>query len=109
MTIWEQVEATNDTRTIREALMVVPCILTWIACHVADYQVAVVCVNLTIWAPSLMPKMPFMNGVRLFGINATAGIDNDRMVASNSNNYETGPEQPASRQRQRPPRTPRQR
>lgn len=84
MTIWEQLEATADTRALREALMVVPCLLTWIACHAADYQATVVTVNVALWAVSLFPKLPFMNGVRLFGINATAGIDDETNATSST-------------------------
>ena len=41
----------------------------------AKYQQEYVLVNVTVWAVVMLPKMPFMNGVRLFGINRTIGID----------------------------------
>jgi uncharacterized protein YqhQ len=42
---------------------------------VAKYQQEYVLVNVGVWAVVMLPKMPFMNGVRLFGINRTIGID----------------------------------
>ena len=79
LTQWEQWEASGtDTRAVREACMVVPCMLCWLACHVADYKPPMlVALNIVLWIASLCPKMPFMNGVRLFGINATTGIDDE--------------------------------
>ena len=93
LTVWEQWEAAGaDSRPIREACMVIPCLLCWIACHTADYEPRVSAVNVAIWTLiCLVPKLPFMNGVRLFGINRTAGIDdgddnNDESNNNNSNN-----------------------
>ena len=76
LTVWEQMEANGaDSRPVREAFMVMPCLLAWVACHAADYSQRAVAVNLVLWAACLLPKMSFLNGVRLFGINRTAGID----------------------------------
>jgi len=78
LTLWEQLEATQDSRSLREALMVVPCILCWVACHVADYDKATCTLNVIFWMITMLGKLPFMNGVRLFGINRTAGIDDNQ-------------------------------
>lgn len=78
LTVWEQWEANGtDSRAVREACMIIPCLLAWMACHAADYAPAVSACNLFLWVACLLPKMSFMNGVRLFGINRTAGIDDD--------------------------------
>ena len=77
LTLWEQLEATPDTRGVRELLMVVPCLLTWMACHAVDYAGTMCLVNGLVWMACLLGKLPCMNGVRLFGINQTAGIDDD--------------------------------
>ncbi|KAK1746379.1 hypothetical protein QTG54_002986 [Skeletonema marinoi] len=50
----------------RDVLCVIPTLLAHASCHVAKYQSEYVLVNV---------GMPFMNGVRLFGINRTIGID----------------------------------
>jgi hypothetical protein len=77
LTLWEQLEATQDTRPVRETFQVAPCLLCWVACHAADYERTVCLVNAALWAATMLGKLPFMNGVRMFGINQTAGIDDD--------------------------------
>jgi ORMDL family len=77
LTLWEQLDATPDTRALREALMVVPCLLTWIACHATDYQWTWSLLNCALWIAAMLGKLPCMNGVRIFGINRTVGIDDD--------------------------------
>lgn len=59
----------------RDVLCVVPTLLAHAACHVADYQYEYALINVGVWAIVMLPKMPFMNGVRIFGINRTTGID----------------------------------
>mmetsp|Transcript_19311 Transcript_19311/g.31623 ORF Transcript_19311/g.31623 Transcript_19311/m.31623 type:complete len:337 (+) Transcript_19311:142-1152(+) len=59
----------------RDVLCVIPTLLAHASCHVAKYQSEYVLVNVGVWAVIMLPKMPFMNGVRLFGINRTIGID----------------------------------
>jgi hypothetical protein len=59
----------------RDVLCVVPTLLAHASCHAAKYQSEYVLVNLGVWFAVMLPKMPFMNGVRLFGINRTIGID----------------------------------
>lgn len=77
LTIWEQLEGTQDTKTVREVLLIVPTVLTYMACHFADYDKQTCVVNIVFWCVAVLAKLPFMNGVRLFGINRTAGIDDD--------------------------------
>ena len=59
----------------RDVLCIIPTLLAHASCHVAKYQQEYVFVNVGVWAVVMLPKMPFMNGVRLFGINRTIGID----------------------------------
>jgi len=59
----------------RDVLGVVPTLLAHASCHVANYQFEYVVINMGVWAVVMLPKMPFMNGVRILGINRTAGID----------------------------------
>lgn len=75
MTLWEQLDATVDTRPVRRVLLVVPTLLTYAACHFADYGKFYCFINVVLWLIAMLPKLGFMNGVRIFGINRTAGID----------------------------------
>ena len=59
----------------RDVLCVVPTLLAHASCHVAKYQFEYCAINVGVWAVVMLPKMPFMNGVRILGINRTAGID----------------------------------
>ena len=76
MTVWEQIAATPRAANLRMALRVVPTALCYLACLEAGWNVGwkgawLVCaVNAVVWYLSLLGKMPFMNGIRLFGINA---------------------------------------
>jgi len=68
---------TNAVKKLRsrDVLYVVPSLLAHASCHVAKYEYHYVLINLGVWAVVMLPKLPFMNGVRLFGINRTIGID----------------------------------
>ena len=59
----------------RDVLCVIPTLLAHASCHVAKYEFEYVVINVGLWAVIMLPKMPFMNGVRILGINRTAGID----------------------------------
>ena len=89
LTLWEQLEATPHTRAIRETLMVIPCFLTWLACHASNYGRWACVINGICWVISMLAKLPFMNGVRLFGINRTAGIDDDHHRRGNDTTHTT--------------------
>ena len=68
---------TNAVKKLRsrDVLYVVPSLLAHASCHVAKYEYHYVLINLGVWAVVMLPKLPFMNGVRIFGINRTCGID----------------------------------
>jgi hypothetical protein len=74
MTLWEQFEAA-DAVDIKVALGVVPTALAYFACQTANFQHRAAWINFAIWAITIIGKLPFMDGVRIFGINRTVGID----------------------------------
>jgi hypothetical protein len=78
MTVWEQLEATNESTThMRRILLIVPTCLAYMACLASKFQPTICTINIIFWSISMFAKLPQMNGVRLFGINRTAGIDDD--------------------------------
>jgi hypothetical protein len=91
LTVWEQLEATQGTKPVRQVLLIVPTVLTWAACWAAQYDTAISILNIVLWLIAIAAKLPFMNGVRIFGINRTAGIDdNDYTETSTSTSATTG-------------------
>jgi ORMDL family len=84
MTIWEQLEATCESSTyMRRTFIIMPIGLAYIACLVNKFQPTTCTINLIFLSIIMFAKLPQMNGVRLFGINRTAGID-DEFVADES-------------------------
>jgi hypothetical protein len=77
LTVWEQLEATQGTKPVRQVLLVVPTALCYAACHFCGYEIRLCVINVVVWLVGVLAKLPFMNGVRIFGINRTAGIDDD--------------------------------
>lgn len=80
MTLWEQLSSAPDTQsynTTKKALVVAPTILCYLACHFANYDKTLSIMNLTAWTICVVAKLEGMNGVRLWGINRTIGIDDD--------------------------------
>lgn len=77
LTLWEQLEGTPGTGTTRFVLRLTPTLLCYLACIEAGWgEAQILCsVNVGIWSLTMLPKMPFMNGVRLFGINRHPVID----------------------------------
>ena len=75
MTLWEQLEGRYQTTMAKRVLTTVPSVLCYAACHFSDYDYTVCVVNGVLWSIAMLQKLPFMNGVRLFGINRTIGID----------------------------------
>jgi hypothetical protein len=82
LTVWEQLEATQGTKPVRQVLLIVPTVLTWAACWAAQYDTVVSSLNIVLWLIAIAAKLPFMNGVRIFGINRTAGIDDNDYTES---------------------------
>jgi len=89
LTIWEQLEATVDTKSVRRLLLAVPTLLTYAACHFAAYDPLLCLFNVTLWIIAILAKLPMMNGVRIFGINRTVGIDDEEEEEEKENDAAT--------------------
>jgi hypothetical protein len=59
----------------RDVLVVIPTLLALASCYVASFEKLYAIPNVILWGVVMLPKMPFMNGVRILGINRTIGID----------------------------------
>ena len=75
MTFWEQLDSTEGTSNARTAMLVVPTLLCYAACHFSNYDLQWSLLNILVWLVCIIGKLPFMNGVRILGINRTTGID----------------------------------
>jgi hypothetical protein len=85
MTVWEQLEAAGDTVHVRRTLLVVPTVLTYAAVLTADFEATHTAINVVFWCVAMLAKLPFMNGVRIFGINRTVGIDDETEAEQEEN------------------------
>ncbi len=61
--------------------MVIPTVLTYVACYAADFKPLYIIVNCGIFIICIIAKIPQMHGVRILGINSTPGIDTPVEVA----------------------------
>lgn len=77
MTLWEQLEGRSRILNVKRTLFIVPTVLCYAACHFSNYSYDVCVTNVILWIVQMAGKLPIMNGVRIFGINRTAGIDDD--------------------------------
>jgi len=84
LTLWEQLEGRSNTVVVKRTLTVVPTLLCYAACHFSEYSWNVCVWNIVLWAIHVAAKLPFMNGVRVFGINRTTGIDDVPVDGSSS-------------------------
>jgi len=75
MTLWEQLEGRPKTVVVKRTLTIVPTLLCYAACHFSNYHYDVCLANILLWTIHVAAKLPVMNGVRIFGINRTTGID----------------------------------
>ena len=75
MTLWEQLEGRPHTTSTKRVLTIVPTLLCYAACHFSNYDGSVCLWNCLLWSIHVFAKLPVMNGVRIFGINRTTGID----------------------------------
>eukprot|EP01041_Mallomonas_annulata_P000317 gene317-576_t len=74
-TVYEQMDGGIPWTRNKKFLMLIPTLLTWMACHAANYEPAYLLVNLSIFFVIIIAKIPSMHHVRIFGINSTPGID----------------------------------
>jgi ORMDL family len=77
MTLWEQLEGRSNTVVVKRTLTIVPTLLCYAACQFSEYSWRVCFWNIVLWAIHTIAKLPGMNGVRIFGINRTTGIDDE--------------------------------
>lgn len=77
MTLWEQLEGRRNTVVVKRTLTIVPTLLCYAACHFSEYSWQVCFWNIVLWSIHTIAKLPGMNGVRIFGINRTTGIDDE--------------------------------
>jgi len=89
MTLWEQLEGRSHILNVKRTLFVVPTVLCYAACHFSNYSYAVCVTNVCLWIAQIIGKLPIMNGVRIFGINRTAGIDDNSNCGDGNRQYNT--------------------
>lgn len=84
MTLWEQLSSSPDAddnnmvfATAKQVMFMVPTVLCYAACHFGQYEIMLTSVNVVVWLSCIVAKLDWMNGVRLWGINRTIGIDDD--------------------------------
>jgi hypothetical protein len=101
MTLWEQLEGRSQILNVKRTLFIVPTVLCYGACHFSKYSYIVCFSNVILWIIHMMSKLPIMNGVRIFGINQTTGIDDNYEYINNSNNSNNNDRHVAARRRRR--------
>ena len=57
--------------------MLVPTTLLLVTLLTSNYDQRVMLINIPIWLITVVAKFPFMERVRLFGINSTPGVDDE--------------------------------
>lgn len=76
LTTWEQIDGGVSWTLIRKVLITIPTLLLLVTCYATDFDAFNLVVNISLYASLvLLPKIPLMHRVRVFGINATPGID----------------------------------
>lgn len=84
MTLWEQIEGRSNTLMVKRTLAIVPTLLCYAACQFSKYSYVVCFANVVLWIILMMAKLPIMNGVRIFGINRTTGIDDNYNISAST-------------------------
>jgi hypothetical protein len=74
-TLYEQLDAGIPYTSTKKFLMLMPTLITWMACYIADYKPLYIIVNCGLGLILVIGKIPEMHRVRIFGINSTPGID----------------------------------
>ncbi|EAY10730.1 ORMDL family protein [Trichomonas vaginalis G3] len=69
-TFWEQIDESAMFDWARKFLTIFPIFLLYLALDSGKWELAVAWINLPVTALVLIPKLPFMHGVRIFGINS---------------------------------------
>lgn len=69
LTFWEQIDDSLQYTRARKFLTVVPIAIFIIAADSTNWELAIVWINLLFTFIAVIAKLPFMHGVRIFGIN----------------------------------------
>jgi len=70
MTFWEQIDSGRQWTSSRKFLLTIPIILAWAAMYECEWNQKSTILHFVICAFfEVLPKLPIMMGVRLFGIN----------------------------------------
>lgn len=76
-TVYEQMQAGVPYTKMKKFLMAIPALICWISCYSANYKPLDCVVNSVMFLICVIPKVPEMHRVRVFGINETTGIDDE--------------------------------
>ena len=68
-TFWEQLDDGMQGTRNRKFLTLVPALLFFVSAHTSEYERNTLVLNTTGVLLTILPKMPFMARVRVFGIN----------------------------------------
>lgn len=80
LTFWEQLDAGVPWTYNKKFLTLVPTLLCLIASYCSNYNLSYIAVNLTVWSLLIVPKVPGMHRVRLFGWNSSADLEDEVAV-----------------------------
>lgn len=80
LTVWEQIDDGEPWTISKKVFMIVPTLTLIYGLNAANYDKTYMAINLPVYALCIIPKLPLLHGVRIFGINSTVGID-DPVVA----------------------------
>lgn len=69
LTWWEQIDDQLQFTRARKFLTICPFVLFFLAVDAGSWELAYFAMNLPILVICVLPKLPFMHGVRIFGIN----------------------------------------
>lgn len=70
LTFWEQIDESVQFSRARKFLIIFPIILLYLSLDAGHWELAYAWFNLPVFAIVIIPKLPFMHGVRIFGINS---------------------------------------
>ena len=70
LTFWEQIDDQIQYTRARKFLSIVPIVLLLLAIDAGRWELAYLWINLPVALITILPKLPFMHGVRIFGINS---------------------------------------
>ncbi|EAY16866.1 ORMDL family protein [Trichomonas vaginalis G3] len=69
LTFWEQIDDQLQNTRARKFLIIFPIILFFLAVDSGHWELAYIFLNFPILFVCILAKLPFMHGVRIFGIN----------------------------------------